>query len=130
MFDSRSSQIVDFVAESGQRGDAAFLRLSSPADPHRWAVVSSPGDRWFSIEVDGGFSLDHFEEGTRDEEVIQLLSQYMDIAVEYLRQLPTPIRGGLLRTPIVKVAVGSDDVVLHKSLSSGLKGIFMRRGRP
>ena len=71
-------------AELGTNGDAAYLRLESRETPGRWAVVSTPGDRWFSLEVDGGFCLDYFEEDTPDADAEALLARYVEYATQYL----------------------------------------------
>src|SRR6185437_11521899 len=62
------------LSELGTRRDFAYLRLSASTEPDRWAVVSTPGDRWFALEVDGGFSVLHFEEDTADVDVETLLA--------------------------------------------------------
>ncbi len=133
----RTSEVEDILRRSahdvgdlsvalGRRGDAAFLRLSDPSREDCWAVVWSPGDRWFSIEVVGGYSLDHFEEETPDGEVRRILDEYVGVALAYLRTRPVAYRrarGGSTLT----VQTGSGAVVLRRSLGAALAGLFRRR---
>jgi hypothetical protein len=128
VLDSIRVEASDVVAEVSQRGDAAVLHLSTPGRPGRWAVVSTPGDRWFSLEVDGGYSLDHFEEETSDDDARRLLRLYTSIGLDYLRQAPTPARTSPLSTPTVVVTTGTGDVVLRRSLSKSLQSL-LRLGR-
>jgi hypothetical protein len=113
----------DIATELGQRGDAAYLRITLPPNPDRFAVVNSPGDRWFSLDVDRGFSLNHFEEDTPDEDVARLFRRYIDVGLGYLRQDPIPIRTRLLRLQVITVSLDEGDVVLGRSLAYHLKGL-------
>jgi hypothetical protein len=123
----RSAQDVgDLSVTLGRRGDAAFLRLSDPSREDCWAVVWSPGDRWFSIEVVGGYSLDHFEEETPDHEVRRILNAYVGVALAYLRTRPMPTRRGRGGSTLT-VQTGSGAVVLRRSLMADLAGLFRRR---
>ena len=61
----------------------ATLRVASSASD-REAVVSTPGDRWFSLEVKAGFSSDVFEEGLTDGEIADLLADYWEFALSYV----------------------------------------------
>ncbi|MGN6239875.1 MAG: hypothetical protein ACTHNI_09025 [Cellulosimicrobium cellulans] len=123
----RSAQdLEDLSVALGRRGDAAFLRLSDPSGEDCWAVVWSPGDRWFSIEIVGGYSLDHFEEETPDDEARHILDEYVGVALAYLRTRPVPTRRGRGR-PTLTVQTGSGAVVLRRSLQADLAGLFRRR---
>jgi hypothetical protein len=113
----------DLSCELGQRGDIAFLRMWKVSEPERWAVVYSPRDRWFSFEVVGGFSLDHVDEDLPDEEVRGLLSEYVGLAVLYLREGATPFRTAKLGFPGLKMSTGQGEVVLRRSLLRDLKGL-------
>ena len=93
------------------------------SNPERFAVVNSPGDRWFSLDVDGGFSLDHFEEDTPDDDVAQIFRRYIDVGLEYLRQNPSPTRTRLLRLRVINVSSGEGDVVLRRSVAYHLKDL-------
>jgi hypothetical protein len=107
----------DISSEIGQRGDAAYLRICTTGEPDRWAVVSSPGDRWFSLEVDGGFSLDHFEEDTPDGDADRRLREYVDAAVQYLRTGAATRRTRIFGIPTLTISTEQGDVMLRKSLT-------------
>lgn len=115
-------------SETGHRRDAAFLRMSARNDPARWAVVYTPGDRWFTFEIAGGFSLDRLEEDTPDQDVRSLLTGYVDLAVHYLIAGGTTRKSRLLRIPSVVISIGDADVVLRRSVASEVKR-FLSLGR-
>jgi hypothetical protein len=119
----------EFASELGQRGDAAYLRMTKSSEPTRWAVVWSPGDRWFSLDVDGGFSLNYFEEETPDADARRILATYVDLAVQYLRDEPAPHRKGFLRLSAIKITTAEGDTFLHRSLSSYLRRPLRSRRR-
>ncbi|MFK4806209.1 hypothetical protein ACI3KX_10095 [Microbacterium sp. ZW CA_36] len=112
---------VELSAETGLRHDAAYLRIWQPARPDRWGVVCTPGDRWFALQVDGGFSLDHFEEDTDDEDVRRLLSNYVDLAVTYVRGDITAAKTGPLRSPRVTLPTNNGPVDLRMSVLAGFR---------
>jgi hypothetical protein len=114
----------EIESELGTRRDAAYLRVTNNAAPDRWAVVSSPGDRWFSLEIDGGFSLEYFEEDLPDEDVQRLLSRYASLAVVYLRDGATARRSRLFRVPSLVVRTGDGDVVLRRSVAAEVKRLL------
>lgn len=121
----------DMLVEIGHRGDAAFLRIWQLARPSRWAVVSTPGDRWFAVEVDGGYSLNHFEEDTREEDVHRLLSTYVGVAMAYLRSDAAAVRVRRFRAPVLNVPNEEGQVELRMSMVAGFKAAMRpptRRG--
>lgn len=59
---SMRPEVDNIEIELGQRGNTAYLQVSSRKDPTRWAAVWTPGDAWFSLDVDGDFSYNYFEE--------------------------------------------------------------------
>jgi hypothetical protein len=114
----------DLSSELSQKGDIAYLRVSSGAPGARWAVVSSPGDRWFSLDVDGGFSLDHLEEETPDEDARHILERLVGLAVLYIVREPTPTKSRIFRVPFIELPTEDGAVLLRKSLAGVLKNLF------
>lgn len=120
----------DQTVELGTRGDVAFLRLAAGARPGRWAVVSTPGDRWFSLEVDGGFSLDYFEEDTSHEDVRAIMARYVDYALRYLAGTGVHSKCSLLGIPELELATESESVRLRRSLGAQIRTLArFGRGR-
>jgi hypothetical protein len=117
-------EIEGVSADVGQRDDVAYLRIAKAGAPTTWAVVSSPGDRWFSLEVDGGLSFDYFEEGTPDEEARRLLERLVGCAVQYIRLEPGPTSPGRFGSPRIELAHPHGDVVLRLSLIGQLRRIL------
>lgn len=122
-------ELADALTETGMRGDAAFLKLSSADRPDRWAVVSSPGDRWFSLEVDGGFSLDYFEEEIDEVEARSLIRRNVALAQEYIRSDVQPIERRW-RPAVLTLRLADRGYELRRSLAFELKRVFgMRSAR-
>lgn len=111
----------DIVSEIGTRDDTASLRLQIAMDPDRWALVNTPGDRWFSLNIDGAFSLDYYAEDETDDEVRSVLTRYVKLAVLYLDQRPSPRRTGLFRLPAVTIRSHDGPVVLRRSVATTLR---------
>jgi hypothetical protein len=122
-------QATDITCELGRRADAGYLRLFKPTEPERWAVVSSPGDRWLSLDVDGDFSLDHFAEGMTDDEMSRGLHRYVELALLYLRGEVRQERSGKLRLQVLKIETTEGEVVLRRSVAANLRGLI-QLGRP
>lgn len=114
--------------EFGRRRDAAFVRIGSVGEPRRWAVVASPGSRWFSVEVPGGFSLDHFDEDLEDQEVRETLDDFVAVAVAFVRSGGTMTRVGRLRFRALVVSTPRGDRTLRRSLIGDIKGLLGNGG--
>ena len=106
--------------------DAAYVRLRRSCDEGRWAMVSSPGDRWFSLDVNGGFSLNHFEEDTPEVEARAILERYVALAVIYLKKGGNVERSGFLRSPHLVLTTDDGAVTLQRSVTTNLKAILGR----
>lgn len=118
--------IIGVSTEIGQRRGAAYIRLVSEDAAERWAAVSTPGDRWFSIEVDSGFSLDYFEEEAPDDEVRRLVECFIKLAIDYIVRLPSPVKQGMFGLPVIKLFGPEGEALLRRSLLGGLSSIIGR----
>jgi hypothetical protein len=103
---------------------AAYFRVSSKRVPSDFAVIYTPGDRWFSLEVSGGFSFDYFEEEMPDDEARQLVEKLMRAAVAYIEGRSSVSTSRIFRIPTVQIDVEGGSLDLHLSLSATLKRIF------
>lgn len=83
-FRSARKAFPELATELGRKQTAGYLKLLDESDPGRWAVVWTPGDGWVSLDVDGGFSLDHYEEAIEDDDLRALVSLYIEIGAAYL----------------------------------------------
>lgn len=118
-------------SEIGTRGDAAYLRLNQPERLDRWAIISTPGDRWFALDVDGGFSLNHFEEETLDDDARRLLEKYVAIGSAYILSGTTPTSVGRCRPRVLRVSTEHGDFELTLSAAAALKeAVGMGRRQP
>jgi hypothetical protein len=116
-----------FRSELGVDGDVSFLRLSNDAPDGRWAVINSPGDRWFSVDTDGGFSFIHVEEDSADDFVADLLEEYVAIGVAYLSGQSNVVRRGRFHVEVLVVNVDGKAYELQRSVVANIKAFFRRR---
>jgi len=98
-------------------GDVAALRLSRGS---RWAVVSTPGDWWYELAVDGGFSTGEPDREPSDDEVRAALARYVDLAVHYLAHGGTEVRRRWPRSPTLLLRPPGDEVVLRQVVGARL----------
>jgi hypothetical protein len=112
----------------GIRKGAAFLRMRRTAAPERWAVVWTPGDRWFALDVDGGFSLNRFDEEITDGELQQLLERYVDVGLAYVLGDMAPTSAGLFRARVLRGTTDDGHFDLTQSVAAAVKDAF-RVGR-
>lgn len=116
-----SSGMGDFLVSSDTR--AAVARItSSDSRGSRTAQVSTPGDRWFSVDIDGGFSTDHFEEETTPEDVRIILERCLRVALAYVSHGAEP--AGTRWFPARVVRVGDERVVLRRSVLDNVRSIL------
>lgn len=111
----------DLSCEAGVRDGAAFVRVWRRSESDRWAVVRTPGDRWFAVEIDGGYSLDHFEEDASDDDVRELLRRYVDIGLAYVRGDSIPRKTARFRSAVVTISTAQGEVELSLALLPGIK---------
>ncbi|WP_415297624.1 hypothetical protein [Cellulosimicrobium sp. SJTW-1] len=117
----------DLSRDLGQKGDAAYLLVRDPQQPGRWAAIATPGDRWVSLEVAGGYSIDQFEQDVTDEDMRRTIKKYVQVALAYFRDSPAPARARLTGRSSLRVETESGDVVLRKSLADDLRDLLRRR---
>jgi hypothetical protein len=121
LFLQASSSGVQGVAEEvGIRGGIAYLSLVGAGSGRR-AVVHTPGDRWFSVQVDGGFSWDHFEEVATDDDVRHVLAECVTLATVYVTSGPGP---GTVRRrvgPVLTIRTPDGEVALRRSVADEVR---------
>jgi hypothetical protein len=105
--------------EIGTRGrpphNYAYLKLTLPRDAAVYAVVSTPGMRWFELEIAGGFYTGRADDLASDESVREYVEQYLRAAISYLEGHWSTGKSGLFRSPFI--AVQTDDGELRLRLS-------------
>ena len=120
-FHTYEPRLEGMSREFGRRGDAAFLRLSNVQEPGRWAVLASPGSRWFALDVAGRFSLNRFDDDLADEEVRAILDDLLEVALAFIRSGGVRRSVGRLKFPAVVVVVPDGERVLRRSLVADVK---------
>jgi hypothetical protein len=73
---------ADLSPETGLSDGDAFVRLSAG---ERWAVVSTPGTRWFSVRVDSGHRVRLDDATSTRAEASMLLETYVAVGAAYVR---------------------------------------------
>ncbi|MCG7418418.1 MULTISPECIES: hypothetical protein [Microbacterium] len=73
---------ADLSPETGVSDGDAVVRLSSR---ERWAIVSTPGTRWFSVRVDTGHRVRLDDTTSSREEAAMLLTTFVEAAAAYVR---------------------------------------------
>ncbi|MDQ1122852.1 hypothetical protein [Microbacterium trichothecenolyticum] len=114
---------ADLEVTTELRDGAARARF---ARGERWAVVSTPGSRWFSVEVDTGHRTQLVDATSSKDESARLLAVYVDIAEAYVRGDAAPTRGGALGGTLVAVDVNGRTVALTQSLGRRVRALFAR----
>jgi len=107
------------------RDDAVGLVLTATGRPRRKVVIVSPGDRWISLEVDGGFSLDHFEEAMDEGDFRGVFEHHLQLAESYLRSGGRLVRGRLRGFETLIVPFDSKEEPLRRSLASSVRILIM-----
>lgn len=112
---------ADLAVTTELRDGAAWARFSRGP---RWAVVSTPGSRWFSVETDTGHRMQLIDASSSKDQSAHLLAVYVDVAEAYVRSeaVPTPGRG--LSGSVVAVDVDGREVMLHLPLARRVRGMF------
>ena len=105
------------------RNGAAWARFSRGG---RWAVVSTPGSRWFSVETDTGHRLQIVDANTSKDQSAQLLAVHLDVAEAYVRGEAMPVRAGGLGGSVLTVDVNGRQVLLTQSVGRRVRGLFGR----
>jgi hypothetical protein len=104
-----------FVVQVGVKNGAAFWKIASKADPGDYAVVWTPGDRWFALDVRGGFSFTHFEEEATEENVSLLLLNLTQAARAYVEGRRQNFRSRLWKIPRIRVDSADKPIDLRLS---------------
>lgn len=113
------------AVEVGIRKDCAYLKIDGD---ERWSVAWTPGDRWFSVDTDAGYSLNYFDEGAPDREVLGILRFHVDVAAAYVRGDYVTKCSRILRVPELHIIVEGGSAVLTMSLCASLR-YALRRAR-
>ncbi|WP_022878300.1 hypothetical protein [Microbacterium sp. B19] len=103
----------DLESETGLSDGDAFVRLSAG---ERWAIVSTPGTRWFSVRVDTGHRARLDDATSTRDEAFMLLRTYVAVGVAYVRGEALADGGRLT------VATHGRTVSLTRPLGARLRG--------
>ncbi|WZH37085.1 MAG: hypothetical protein PIR02_00145 [Microbacterium enclense] len=114
---------ADLEVTTELRDGAARARF---ARGDRWAVVSTPGSRWFSVDVDTGHRTQLVDATSSKDESARLLAVYVEVAEAYVRGDAAPTRGGAFGGSSVTVEVNGRAVVLTPPFRRRMRALFGR----
>lgn len=114
---------ADLAVTTALRDGAAWAQFTRG---ERWALVSTPGSRWFSVETDTGHRLQLVDGNTSKDQSAQLLAAYVDVAEAYVRGDARPTRGKGLSGSALVVDVDGRQVVLTQSVVQRLRALLRR----
>lgn len=119
----------DLVITRSSRGDVVEVRVSPAREgaPRRHALITTPGDWWVSLRVDGGYA-DSIP--VREPDAVELsahVGRYLRAAEHYVRSGGVPTRAGRMRWPALRVG-GSEPVVLPRIVGEQVRSVL--RSRP
>lgn len=114
---------TDLEVSTELRDGAARARFARGA---RWAVVSTPGSRWFSVETDTGHRTELIDATSSKDESARLLAAYVDVAEAYVRGDAVPAQGHGFAGSTVTLDVEGRRVVLTQPLGRRMRGMFGR----
>ncbi|MCJ1709333.1 hypothetical protein [Microbacterium sp. VKM Ac-2923] len=114
---------ADLSVTTSLRDGAAWARL---ARGERWALVSTPGSRWFSVETDTGHRLQLVDADSSKDQSAQLLAAYVDIADAYVRGTAQPLRARALGGSTIALDVNGRQVILAQPLVRRLRALLGR----
>lgn len=110
---------ADLTVETGIADGNAWARL---ARGERWATVSTPGSRWFSVEVDTRHRMQLVDEASSKDESARLLAVYVEVAAAYVRSEEHPRRTGSFHRSTLTVEADGREAVLTLSWQDRLRG--------
>ena len=113
-------------SEVGIRDGVAFLRLELEGSPAREVAITTPGARWYSLQTEGGFSLDWVDEDGYLSDNTGTLERYVEIALAYLEGKSEIKRSRFLHLPILVIHVGDESIEINQSIDTLLPSLFRR----
>ncbi|MDQ1137488.1 hypothetical protein QE410_002287 [Microbacterium sp. SORGH_AS 1204] len=114
---------ADLSVTTAVRDGAAWARFTRG---RRWALVSTPGSRWFSVETDTGHRLQLVDANSSKDQSAQLLAAYVDVAEAYVRGDARPAPGRGLGGSTITVDVDGRQVILTQPLARRLRALLGR----
>lgn len=114
---------ADLSVITSLRDGAAWARF---ARGERWALVSTPGSRWFSVETDTGHRLQLVDADSSKDQSAQLLAAYVDVAEAYVRGDAQPSRARGLGGSTITLDVNGRQVLLTQPLVRRLRALLGR----
>lgn len=115
-----------FVTEIGERDRVAFVKVSRVDGSADYAVIFTPGQVWFALEVSGGCGHTIFDEDATDEEVAAILNTLFGAAMAYLDGRKSTSVSRVLKLPSVLLDTETGPLELHLSLVGAVKTLLKR----
>jgi hypothetical protein len=120
----------DIHTEVGIKNGEAYLVLRARDGSkvaHGWAVIRTPGARWYSVELGADHEHDVVDEEASMDEVRGYLRRFVMIATAYLKGEYDVIRSRWLRGPILVVRIEDQQLHVNPKLGWTLTSRFRRK---
>jgi hypothetical protein len=125
MFSGIAENLSDLNVEVGTRKtpphEFAYLKISDPANPSEFAVIRTPGERWFFVDVSSGFGATEVDEDLSDTEIRSVVERQVRVATSYVLGDYDLSRSRILRRPVLAVRTVDGVVTLSRSQGSRLR---------
>lgn len=105
----------------------AYAKVMLPADAGTYAVVWSPGDRWFNLDSSARFGTFELGEGFDDQTVTHILANYLDAAVEIVLGRAAQGASRILRRPVLTVTTDDGLMKLRRASPAAFEHALSRR---
>lgn len=116
---------LGYDAKFSVKHDWAGLEIFTP-DIDESVVVYSPGDRWVSLDVPGGFSAIYLEEEISNIDLQIWLERYLDAGIAYLEGHFVVRHSQRLRIPHVVIETNAGPVRLDLGIKALIRSAVSR----
>lgn len=103
------------------RDGVASLHITSV---ERQCVIKTPGERWFALDTELGYSHTIFDEDASDEDVAAAVALLVEAGRAYVRGEYEVSRSRVLGTPEVSVTTRSGPMLLTLSVADTVRHLF------
>lgn len=114
----------NIISEVRITDDMAGMHLSVQSNPERWCWVSTSGDNWIRLGVDGGYANLSFNDEASDGQVESALQDLVDLAVLYLTKPPKVTYFGRWRFPGIEVQGVRSSITLRRTVVEDWKNLL------
>lgn len=121
IFRSLLREGADRSEEVGVRDGNAYLRVTANG---RWAVAFTPGERWFAVETDLGYSWSRFDEDATQSDISRTIAFCVEVARAYADGRYEKKISRLLRIPELAISTEEGVAVLTLAMTDMIRHVL------